>query len=34
MKPIKSCLFVGGSGVVDDAEESSFLLEKVKLMRK
>lgn len=33
MQPIKSCLFVCASGVVD-AKESSFLLEKVKLMRK
>lgn len=28
MKPMKLCLYVGGNGVVDDAEESSFFLEK------
>lgn len=34
MKPMKLCLYVGGNGVVDDAEESSFFLEKVQLLKK
>ena len=34
MKPKKSCLYVGGNGVVDDAKESSFFLEKVQLLKK
>lgn len=34
MKPTKSCLYVGGNGVVDDAERSSFFLEKVQLLKK
>lgn len=31
---MKSCLYVGGNGVVDDAKESSFFLEKVQLLKK
>lgn len=33
MKSAKPCLNVGGNGMVDDAEESSFLLERVEILK-